>query len=496
MAVTSTPTANKTSIDFSNFAGRGGSSISTSNQFLGIGKTAGNNIRMIDDIVELEGRVDELEFRVTNVAATTRVLGAQNRSFAESLAGIRNSVGQLQSGQQAIIDNAEDKEKILEKQRELEKQRLKRKGAEDNLEAPDGNKEAVEKNIGPLGKVAKDAKGILGILGDFFKFTIAGWFTDKSFKLIEAFQSGNDKDIKKIGIKLLAGAAGVAGLMAVATGMIGPILGGVFGLIGTLSALLLNPVTLTALLVAIGVGGSIYGIKKLYDWGSKKLAGGQSYKDAHKANRDALLAAGVKKGGQRGLGLTDTNILGQWKVKRDGEWKSMKYKNMTNEEKAAVDKFKAERTRIHDLKDAMNKELDGVWKTVPKTGTNSAKEYVFFGAKSTFKVHSEEDKKIIAQKQAAIRAKYENMLAKGESLNTSGNTGDGSNVSSSTNSSAANNLGALPSNDANFSVIPNFTENMNETEMMGFGSAVQPLSSGNSDNMYLLDAKVQYNVYV
>jgi len=170
---------------------------------------------------------------------------------------------------------------------------------------------------------------------------------------------------------------------------------------------------------------------------------------------------------------------------------------MTNEEKAAVDKFKAERTRIHNLKDAMNKELDGVWKTVPKTGTSSSREFLgVIGPKTTFKVHSEEDKKIIAQKKAAIRAKYENMLAKGESLNTSGNTGDGSNVSSSTNSSAANNLGALPSNDANFSVIPNFTENMNETEMMGFGSGVQPLSSGNSDNMYLLDAKVQYNVYV
>ena len=131
MAVTSRPTAKKTTINFGNFGGRGGSNASQpTNRFASIGQTASNNIKQIDDTVELEGRVGELEDRVTNVAASVRVLGAQNRSFEGSIAGIQQTVGSLQSGQKAIIDNARNKEKILAKQRKLEEQRIKREGAE------------------------------------------------------------------------------------------------------------------------------------------------------------------------------------------------------------------------------------------------------------------------------------------------------------------------------------------------------------------------------
>ena len=79
MAVTSRPTAKKTSINFGNFGGRGSGGMVGQNQFASIGQTAGNNVKMVDDIIAVEDDVDELDVRVTNIAATARVLGAQNR---------------------------------------------------------------------------------------------------------------------------------------------------------------------------------------------------------------------------------------------------------------------------------------------------------------------------------------------------------------------------------------------------------------------------------
>ena len=44
MAVTSRPTANKTTINFGNFAGRGSGGVAGKNQFASIGQTAGNYV--------------------------------------------------------------------------------------------------------------------------------------------------------------------------------------------------------------------------------------------------------------------------------------------------------------------------------------------------------------------------------------------------------------------------------------------------------------------
>ncbi len=287
MAVTSRPTAKKTSINFGNFGGNSDlgnvspqqSKVSSANHI----RSLQSQRRVLERVITLEEDVGNIQ---TRLQMQDESLLASKSEFQQSLANVQESIGTLQSGQKAIIDNAKEKVKIEEKQRKLEEQRLKRKEAESDLEGPGAAAvdEDVKKKKGAGEKVAKKAQGILGTLGNFFKFVIAGWFTDKTFKLIEAFQSGNKGDIKKIGMKLLAGAAAVGGIMLLAAGAIGPIIAGVFSLIGTLAALLLNPVTLTALLVAVGVGGAIYGIKKLWDWGRNKAAGGKKFKDAHKEN--------------------------------------------------------------------------------------------------------------------------------------------------------------------------------------------------------------------
>ncbi len=480
MAVTSRPTAKKTSINFGNFGGNSDlGNVSPSQS-----KVSGaSHIRSLQSQRRVLERVITLEEDVGNIQTRLQMqdesLLAAKSEFQQSLANVQDSIGTLQSGQKAIIDNAKETEKIKEKQRKLEEQRLKRKEAESDLEGPGAA--AVDKDVkkksGQGEKVAKKAQGILGTLGNFFKFVIAGWLTDKTFKLIEAFQSGNKADIKKIGIKLLAGAAAVGGIMLLAAGAIGPVIAGVFSLIGTLGALLLNPDTLTALLIAVGVGGAIYGIKKLWDWGRNRAAGGKKFKDAHKENWKELEEAGVTQSVGGGM-------LNRWNVKRDGQLVARQYKNLTDEEKAAVDKFKAEKQRLVDLKKAMRKEMDEMIANTPKTGTKESMG-------KTKAIHSKEDKAQIKAKKAQIRAKYEAMMGKSDAVTS----GDGSNVgSTASGDTSASNIGPAETTEGNISVIPNYIQQV-EDVTKGVGSKVTTLSSGNSDNMYIQDAKSNFNMF-
>ncbi len=468
MAVTSKPTANKTSINFSNFAGRGGGSgVSKPNQFASIGQAASNNIKQIDDTVDLEGRVGELEDRVTNVAASVRVLGAQNRSFEGSIAGIQQTVGSLQSGQKAIIDNARNKEKILAKQRKLEESRIKREGAEKSLE--DGGKD--DKDVGTKDQEAeKSSKGSIGILDKlkkFLTFVVAGWFTNKTFQLIEAFQSGNQKQIRKIGLKLLAGAAAVGSIMLLAAGALGPVLAGIGSLIGVLAGLLFNPVTLTALLIAVGIGGAIMGVRALWKWGRKKALGGEGFRDKHNELDQQLVDAGMDKEG---------------KVKNEeGKW----VRTTDPKQLETLEKVEAEREKLKELKKTMKKDVKDSKKAYFKE--IRANEPPRGDARKEYWKKARKD---WAAKEKAMYSKY-NEQALGSSPK-----GDGSSVgSTASGNTAADGIGPAESTEGNVSVIPNFKE-QTDTVQKGIQKGVEPLSSGNSDNRYLLDAQLQYNTFV
>ena len=478
MAVTSRPTAKKTSINFGNFGGRGSGGVLGKSQFASIGQTAGNNVKMLDDIIAVEDDVDELDIRVKNIAATTRVLGAQNRSFQESIVNIRERVGALESGQKAILEFQKDKAKIEEKIRKNEEARLKREGAESSLEE-DGTKKDIEEKDPKTKKAAKGAMGILDRLKKFFTFVVAGWFTDKTFKLIEAFQTGNKEMINKIGLKLLAGTAAVAGIMSLALLGIGPVLGGIASLIGTLAGLLFNPVTLTALLIAVGIGGAIWGIKKLFNWGSTKAAGGEKFKAAEEKNKKELEDAGLQS--RRLLGMQ------KWSVKSDKTitgWTDISYEDMNEEQKAAVDKFKAQRTRINDLRKAMRKEMEQVEKDQPRSGVSSGSLGV--------PIHSKADWKIINEKKAKIREKYESMI---NSAPSGSAVGDGSNVSSLQYNESTGKYELPETDEGKVSVVTNPVE---ETSIVQKGKkkGVEHLSSDNSDNLLTLNTQVQLGVVV
>jgi len=465
VAVTSKPTAKKTTINFSNFAGRGGgSAASKPNRFASIGQAASNNIKQIDNTIALEQSIDSTNQRVQN-----------QQNFLQTLAGrldgqiavINERITSLQAGQKAIIDNAKDKAKVDEKQRKLEEQKLKRQSAEKSLEDGGDGKKDVDAKDAQSKDSAKKSMGILDRLKQFLTFVVAGWFTDKTFKLIEAFQSGNQKQIRKIGLKLLAGAAAVGSIMLLAAGALGPVLAGIGSLIGVLAGLLFNPVTLTALLIAVGIGGAIMGVRALWKWGRKKALGGEGFRDKHNELDQQLVDAGMDKEG---------------KVKNEeGKW----VRTTDPEQLATLEKVEAEREKLKELKKTMKKDVKDSKKAYFKE--IRANEPPRGDARKEYWKKARKD---WAAKEKAMYSKY-NEQALGSSPK-----GDGSSVgSTASGNTAADGIGPAETTEGNVSVIPNFTE-QTETVQKGIQKGVEPLSSGNSDNRYLLDAQLQYNTFV
>ena len=239
-----------------------------------------------------------------------------------------------------------------------------------------------------------------------------------------------------------------------------------------MAGLLFNPVTLTALLIAVGIGGAIMGIRALWKWGRKKNLGGEGFRDKHDELDKQLTEAGMDKDG---------------KVKNEeGKW----VRTTDPEQLKILEKVEAEREELKNLKKDMKKDVkdskkayfDEVRAGEPK-GWGKGKERKEYWNKA---------RKDWAEKEKAMYADYNK-----KALDIGGTKGDGSNVgSSASGDSAANGIGPAPDTEGNISVIPNFVEGMEKNLPKGMGEQPGPITSGNSDNRYLLDAKLQYNTFV
>ena len=465
MAVTSRPKLNKTSINLGNFgSGSGLGNVSPLQSKV----SSSSHIKSLQSQRRVLERVIELEEDVTDLGTRVQMQDESLLAVRSSITNIQQSIGQLKSGQQAIIDNAQDKEKIEARRRQLEEQRIKREKAETSLEGPEGDAKAdVEKTSGPVEQVGKKAQGFLEGIKKFFMFVAAGWLTDKTIQLINAFTSGNKDEINKIGKKLLLGASSIGGIMLLAAGAIGPVLAGIGSLIGVIGGLLFNPITLTALLIAVGVGGAIFGIKKLWDWGRNKATGGQSFTDKHKE-----LDKKMKDAGMTTKGLIKNGM------KKSGD--------RTEEQEKIFQEVEAERKRLNDLRDQMNAEIKKVVEDTPKSksvgGQGNRKR----------KVHSKEDKKLIKQKQDAIRAKYQGMV---NGSGTVSSVGSGENVSSNVNASdVTSTIGPEPTNEGKVTVLPVSVPQKEEEAPSSLATSVEFLPSNNPNNMHVLTSKTHYNV--
>ena len=420
--------------------------------------------RVLERVIEIEKDVTDLNTRVQ--MQDESLLGVR-----ESLTGIKDSIGALQSGQQAIFENQFRKAKIEKRRRELEEARIKRQEGEGALEADTGA-EDVKKTDGSVEKKGKESMGFLDKLKRFFMFTIAGWFADKSMKLINAFSSGNKDAINSIGKKLLLGLSAVGGIMLLAAGAIGPILAGIGSLIGILGGLLFNPVTLAALLIAIGVGGVVIGLKKLWDWGTKTpgSASAKKYVNKKKELNKRLKDAGMSKSGNNKD--RSRQDIHQGKHGR------------TEEQEKIWKEVEAERKALEAAKKNMDKELKEAKKA--RNLDISARE------KSGEKIDMKEEKKKWKETEANIYKKFENNIG---SISSAPNTGNGGNVSPNINTSdVTSNIGPEPSSEGKITVLPMPKEQgMPDRGESSIASSVDYIASSNPNNN-TWQAKSQYGV--
>ncbi len=223
----------------------------------------------------------------------------------------------------------------------------KKKNAEAELEGPKKIQnqlgDAVNKGVDTVGE---KAIGFLDRIKKFFLVIVGGWFTAKTIDLINAKGEGNTEMVNKIGKQLLVGVAAVGSVFAIATFGLGTVLSSIGSLIAVVGGLLLNPVTLTALLIALGVGGAIMGMMKAFSWFRQKKAGGKELRDAHKKNREKL------KEMKEELGIAKDG-----KIKNaDGKWVDV-MEHGTDEQKAAWTEFKKEEGRLNGIRDDMKDEI-------------------------------------------------------------------------------------------------------------------------------------------
>tara|TARA_B100000902_G_C27112655_1_gene814443 strand:- start:56 stop:976 length:921 start_codon:yes stop_codon:yes gene_type:complete len=303
-------------------------------------------------------------------------------------------------------------------------------------------------------------------------FTIAGWFADKSMKLINAFASGNKDDINSIGKKLLLGLGAVGGIMLIAAGAIGPILAGIGSLIGILGGLLFNPVTLAALLIAIGVGGIAIGLKKLWDWGTKtdSSASAKKYVNKKKELDQRLKDAGMSKGG--------FNKDRSKQDKRQGKH------GRTEEQEKIWKEVEADRAKLKAAKKQMEKEI------------NEAKKArnldIRARSKAGEKIDHKEEKKKWKETKMDIYKKFENNIG---SISPAPNTGTGENVTPNINTSdVTSSIGPEPTSEGKISIVPMQKEQPTNTRgESSVASTVDYISSSNP-NSNTWQAKSQYGV--
>ena len=136
----------------------------------------------------------------------------------------------------------------------------------------------------------------------------------------------------------------LGGLGAIALiGIIGPIIG-IASAIGTVIAAIAGAAVIVAK-IALIVGGIILAIKgatDIFKWLRGDKLGDSVVSDARKDNRENMTEQGVEKAHISG-------IFGErYRVERDGEMVKLKYKELTPDEQAIVDQFKARDQEIKD----------------------------------------------------------------------------------------------------------------------------------------------------
>ena len=207
--------------------------------------------------------------------------------------------------------------------------------------------------------------------------------------------------------KWVLGALGAIALI----GIVAPIIG-IASAIGTVIAAIAGAAVIVAK-IALIIGGIILAIKgatDVFKWLRGDMLGDSKVSDARKENRDMIKEQGVEKAHISG-------IFGErYRVERDGEMVKLKYKELTPDEQAIVDQFKARDQEIKDLTKERNNEKKKEKKRIvaERKETEEFKDILAIRKKSEkTKLRNEFDKetdRLVKERHDEIEAEFEKKL--------------------------------------------------------------------------------------
>ena len=288
--------------------------------------------------------------------------------------------------------------------------------AQEEQDKKEKNLEATNKKTGD--KIGKTAQGIISpVKGVFQRLMDAvtaiglGIGASAAFKFLarpEIFEklTGVFDFIGKH-FKWILGGLGAIALI----GIIAPIIG-IASAIGTVIGAIAAAAAIVAK-IALIIGGIVLLIKgatDVFKWLRGDMLGDSKVSDARKENRELMKEQGVEKAHISG-------IFGErYRVERDGEMVKLKYKELTPDEQAIVDQFKARDQEIKDLTAERNNEKKAERKRIKKERKESD-EHAELKAMPRGKERGElfdafhkETNRLVKERHAEIEEEFEKKL--------------------------------------------------------------------------------------
>ena len=288
--------------------------------------------------------------------------------------------------------------------------------AEEEQDKKEKGLEATGKKTGSMiGKISQGVlapvKGVFGRLMDAITAIGLGIVGSAAFKFLarpEIFEklTGVFDFIGKH-FKWILGGLGAIALI----GIVAPIVA-VASAIGTVIGVIASAAVIVAK-IALIIGGIVLAIKgatDVFKWLRGDMLGDSKVSDARKENRELMKEQGVEKAHISG-------IFGErYRVERDGEMVKLKYKELTPDEQAIVDQFKARDQEIKDLTKERNNEKKAERKRIKKERKESD-EHAELKAMPRGKERGElfdafhkETKRLVKERHDEIEADFEKKL--------------------------------------------------------------------------------------
>ena len=204
----------------------------------------------------------------------------------------------------------------------------------------------------------------------------------------------------------------LGGLGAIALiGIIAPIIG-IASAIGTVIGAIAAAAAIVAK-IALIIGGIVLLIKgatDVFKWLRGDMLGDSKVSDARKENRELMKEQGVEKAHISGISGE------RYRVEREGEMVKLKYKELTPDEQAIVDQFKARDQEIKDLTAERNNEKKAERKRIKKERKESD-EHAELKAMPRGKERGElfdafhkETNRLVKERHAEIEEEFEKKL--------------------------------------------------------------------------------------